>query len=1156
MGNCVPKNGGEKKSTLEVLKNSVRFLRGGQFIVDEEASRKPGEVSAEAVQWFVERDQRTLAQSTSFVPWVIQRGIKIGTVSESTDSVVVYRGDGAVVFCDASGFTKLTEYLAQKSNGAELLSTVLNQFFTPLIEIISAYRGDIIKFSGDALTILFLAEPDETSGSEYDLPCGSGWARCSGHSDIELAVLRAVACCIEIHKRLDNFDTGIPDRTLSFHIGVGCGSCVVLHLGGETAPEDPKTRRFEYVICGEPLEQIAHACHYAEVYETVLSPQAWELVKDTVIEGPPIDEDPAYKKLAGLVTSKHTYATIRAAALAKDTRQERYSLKLHEMNVARRYIPGAVYQQMENGTLEYVNEIRNVSVFFICVAGLDVSTPQGALTAQDLMSSVQQACFEQEGQVNKFLVDDKGLLFLCVFGTPPMVHTDDPLRAIFACFSIIQSLKRLGLSGNFGLSTGRVFCGVVGSSARQEYTTLGDSVNLAARFMQLGKSNVVMVDQATYDQTKADLDYTVLEPVRLKGKANPMPVFQPHLKMLMGSVGGLKQPAVESERPVGTDAFRRAGSSVDMTTRPVMRSSGSSADIGIGSSPASPKRSLQRRKSTRMGELISVAPTSRKSVSEVASPSKMGTVFDPLVECGQWRELKVTKRILDETGLIKTGGTIVFGGQSGLGKDQLCQIVISTASRISPDIVTVYATDQGQPRDRARPVIELIETCLSVACENELDGDKLDQLSELIGVSLDEIREGAMVNEETGLIEIPELNAYLGPNGAESAVMSAPSPLPNAAVITIGDDALSPSRGRITQGWGGRDGGSNYVPFEDQFLNYCEALIVKILQDRPMVLVMKSSRGTSLFNVVNNPTFWKLVERMARISHDESNPHPLTVVLLCRRVEDAEGMLPTEAHSIDLQPLTRNCIEEYVSKILRLEVEGANSIPHELIDFVEDLTQGNPLYIMETLEQLMIRKFITRSVQGYVSVNATDLQGEVSVADWSHTSMVGRVICQLEALPPQEAAIVKMGTVFQGPFSVLDVAASLKSPYTNARRFDNYRMYRTCARLVKLGIIAEIPHLRQAESESNEVPVNDMSRFPKDTDEGFINCMNKIPMFILDNFLIRKVAGGMILQQQALKVKRQAMMYRVVFKDVPQRLENHRKRVASLHMPYYNLVKL
>ena len=1131
--------------------------------------RKPGIVSPEAVQWFLDRDMRTLAQARSFVPWIIQKGIRLDTVSDSTDTSVVFRGQGAVVFCDASGFTKLTETLAQKPNGAELLSRVLNQFYTPLVDLISQYRGDIIKFSGDALTILFQSEPDDRNSTEYDLPCGSGWARCPGHADLELAVLRATACCVEIHKRLDNFDTGIPDRTLSFHIGIGCGSCTVLHVGGMCSPDDSRTRRFEYVICGEPLEQIAHACHYAEVYETVLSPQAWELVKGTVTEGAVIPEDPSYHKLGGLDTTKHTYATIRAAAQARDTRESQYALKLHELPAARRYIPCAVYMQMENGTLDYVNEIRGVTVIFVCVGGVDVSTPKGATVAQDLMSSVQVACYEQEGSVNKFLVDDKGLLFLCVFGTPPMVHTDDPTRAVNASFGIIAALKRLGLVGNVGISTGRVFCGLVGSSARQEYTTLGDSVNLAARFMQLGKPNLVVVDESTFEQSKSDFDYQILDPVKLKGKSSIIPIFQPSVRTHVGSPG---KAIVVRDGQTSTATTPRAGML--------------SYSYSLHDEENSPtKKEVSASPSLR---LVAGAPQQGKRQLHAVGASQGQE--DPLGACSYWKELKVTRRILEESRLLRGGGTIVFGGQSGLGKDQLCQIVVDISRQLNSTMKIVSASDNGQPRDRARPIIELIETCLTAAKECGLVADfdkksKLEIISELSGISLPMITRAARLNEVSGLLEIPELNEFVSSamnldkvdaKKEESGEKQAGSS-PTVPIVSIGNQALSPSRGAVgrnlprasifsngmTRGESKLFDRSEYTPHEDQFIAICISLLQKLLAVKPLTVVMRNSRGTSLFNIVNNPTFWKLLEEVSgmntigNFSGESTFANPLVVVVLCRRTDDSQNIVAEDSHLVELEPLPRNCIEEYIGKILRLDTEGVNNIPQDLVDFVEDLTQGNPLYIMETLEQLIQRNYITRSVQGYVVVNV-DLHEEVKVFEWSHTAMVGRVICQLEALAPQESAIVKMASVFHGPFSVLDVAASLKSPYTDAKRFDNYRMYRTCARLTRLGIISEIGHLAAQSSgdENGYVPINDMSRFPKDTNPHFVEAMNKIPMFILDNFLIRKVAAGMTLQQQALKVKRQALLHRVITTEVPERIEANRKRAAGLHMPYYNLVKL
>lgn len=49
--------------------------------------------------------------------------------------------------------------------------------------------------------------------------------------------------------------------------------------------------------------------------------------------------------------------------------------------------------------------------------------------------------FCQEGTLNKFLIDDKGMLFLLAYGLPPLVHTDDATRAVLSCFDIVACTK-------------------------------------------------------------------------------------------------------------------------------------------------------------------------------------------------------------------------------------------------------------------------------------------------------------------------------------------------------------------------------------------------------------------------------------------------------------------------------------------------------------------------------------------------------------------------------------------------------------------------------------------------------------------------------------------------------------------------------------------
>ena len=66
------------------------------------------------------------------------------------------RVEGSLVSADISGFTALSERLAAYGReGAEELTVLLNRCFGPMIEIVEAHGGDVLKFGGDALLILF-----------------------------------------------------------------------------------------------------------------------------------------------------------------------------------------------------------------------------------------------------------------------------------------------------------------------------------------------------------------------------------------------------------------------------------------------------------------------------------------------------------------------------------------------------------------------------------------------------------------------------------------------------------------------------------------------------------------------------------------------------------------------------------------------------------------------------------------------------------------------------------------------------------------------------------------------------------------------------------------------------------------------------------------
>ena len=62
--------------------------------------------------------------------------------------------EGSVLFADLSGFTALSERLsALGKQGAEEITTIVNDLFGALLEDVERYGGILLKFGGDAMTV-------------------------------------------------------------------------------------------------------------------------------------------------------------------------------------------------------------------------------------------------------------------------------------------------------------------------------------------------------------------------------------------------------------------------------------------------------------------------------------------------------------------------------------------------------------------------------------------------------------------------------------------------------------------------------------------------------------------------------------------------------------------------------------------------------------------------------------------------------------------------------------------------------------------------------------------------------------------------------------------------------------------------------------------
>jgi len=145
-----------------------------------------------------------------------------------------------------------------------------------------------------------------------------------------------------------------------------------------------------------------------------------------------------------------------------------------------------------------------------------------------------QACFYQAQRIlqstgaylRQFLVDDKGCVLIGCWGMPHLSYLDNSYRALSAAAQIKYELNKLGMNCSFGITTGDVYCGTVGSPLRQEYAAIGSVVNMSARLM--GKAaGGILIDDATHARLPTNVLDSLkrLDPIKVKGRDEPLQVY-------------------------------------------------------------------------------------------------------------------------------------------------------------------------------------------------------------------------------------------------------------------------------------------------------------------------------------------------------------------------------------------------------------------------------------------------------------------------------------------------------------------------------------------------------------------------------------------------------------------------------------------------------
>ncbi|MEY8842453.1 adenylate/guanylate cyclase domain-containing protein [Cribrihabitans sp. XS_ASV171] len=186
-------------------------------------------------------------------------------------------------------------------------------------------------------------------------------------------------------------------------------------------------------------------------------------------------------------------------------------------------------QRAEQAGMKRGGERRRVSVIFTDIRGYTEFServpPETVIEVLNQYFDVQSDIVQDHGgDIDKFIGD----ALVAVFEGEEM-----EARATACAVGITEAMVRLleehpehELHVGIGVASGEVVMGAMGAQARMDFTVLGSTVNRAARLCSKAAPDQALVDLATREAAHlSDIDFEALDPIELKGYAQPVPAF-------------------------------------------------------------------------------------------------------------------------------------------------------------------------------------------------------------------------------------------------------------------------------------------------------------------------------------------------------------------------------------------------------------------------------------------------------------------------------------------------------------------------------------------------------------------------------------------------------------------------------------------------------
>ena len=228
------------------------------------------------------------------------------------------------------------------------------------------------------------------------------------------------------------------------------------------------------------------------------------------------------------------------------------------------YVPPELVEEMSRDPENYSMAGRKaeLTVLFSDIRGFTtisegLEPDQLATLMNEYLGAMTEIVRHHRGTLDKYIGDA-----IMAFWGAPVDDAEHAKHAVLTALEMQQALPELNrklaskgwpeLKIGVGVNSGAMTVGDMGSPVRQSYTVLGDAVNLGSRLEGITKQYGVgiIAGEATYEQLKSSFVFRELDRVRVKGKAEPIGIYQP-----VGMAGEVDQEALQ-ELALWNEALR------------------------------------------------------------------------------------------------------------------------------------------------------------------------------------------------------------------------------------------------------------------------------------------------------------------------------------------------------------------------------------------------------------------------------------------------------------------------------------------------------------------------------------------------------------------------------------------------------------------------